>query len=94
MIEKILNKMNSLIPEDKLKHSFYGSLLFIGITFLSIFFFKGKICFIYGLLITALVAILKEIYDYNNKTKHTADIYDAIYTVLIPLLFTVLVLFY
>lgn len=71
------------IPHDKMGHVIIGA----GI---STFVFSACLVFGASFLLSALIAVsvttvlatLKEIYDRLNKTKHTADIYDALATIL------------
>lgn len=70
MIEAILSKLNA-IPADKVFHTLGGVILFaIGQSF-------G-----YGLLLAFVGAIYKEIYDHFHPDKHTADVWDAVATIL------------
>jgi len=73
---KILNK----VPKDKLLHNTYGTLIFLA---LSVFMSN-----IYALGIVALIAGLKEVYDYKNKDKHTPDVWDFVATIFFSSLFT------
>ncbi len=71
------------IPADKQMHFLSGAIL--GILFASVF---GWI----SILIVAIIACLKEIYDYLNQDKHTPDFYDWVATTLGGVLGTVIVL--
>jgi len=90
MIEKILRLMNDFIETDKLRHSFYGSVIFIMFSFITSFFITGINTFILSLIFTLIVATLKEMYDSRHSDIHTQDVKDVLFTVLVPLLFTLL----
>ena len=70
------------IPADKQMHFLSGAIL--GILFASVF---GWI----SILIVAIIACLKEIYDYEHKSIHTPDFYDWVATTLGGVLGTVIV---
>jgi len=70
MIEKIIAFLNA-IPSDKVYHCLGGVVLFA----------IGQL-FGYGLLLAVLGAIIKEIYDYRHPESHTADVKDAMATIL------------
>ena len=70
------------IPADKQQHFISGAIL--GILFASVF---GWI----SILIVAIIACLKEIYDYEHKSIHTPDFYDWVATTLGGVLGTVIV---
>lgn len=71
------------IPHDKMGHIIIGA---------GISTFVSSLCLVFGasflrsaliaVSVTTVLAILKELYDRLNKTKHTADIYDALATIL------------
>lgn len=82
MIEKILAFLNS-IPPDKVAHCLGGVVLFA----------IGQL-FGYGLFLAVLGAITKEIYDYLHPESHTADVKDAVATILGGLLGFVIYLGY
>ena len=91
-MEKLLTFMNTWlgkiyipcgIPADKQQHFISGAIL--GILFASVF---GWI----SILIVAIIACLKEIYDYEHKSIHTPDFYDWVATTLGGVLGTVIVL--
>jgi len=75
MVERILNKLNSL-PHDKALHAFYGLALY---GLLNIFL----PCYYVAAFIVAL-ALGKEIYDLLNPDKHTTDPFDALATFAVP----------
>ena len=81
MIEKILAFLNA-IPSDKVAHCLGGVVLFA----------IGQL-FGYGLLLAVLGAVVKEIYDYRHPN-HTADVKDAVATILGGLLGFVIYLGY
>ena len=61
------------IPADKQQHGLSGAIL--GILFASVFGWAG-------ILWVAAIACAKEVYDYLNPDKHTADIWDWVATTL------------
>ena len=81
-MEKLLTFMNYWlgklyipcgIPADKQMHFLSGAIL--GILFASVFGWAG-------ILWVAAIACAKEVYDYLNPDKHTADIWDWVATTL------------
>ena len=91
MIDKILTFMNYWlgklyidcgIPADKQMHFLSGAIL--GILFASVFGWAG-------ILWVAAIACAKEVYDYLNPDKHTADIWDWVATTIGGVLGTVIV---
>lgn len=82
MIEKIIAFLNS-IPTDKVYHCLGGVVLFA----------IGQL-FGYGLALAVTGAIIKEIYDYLHPESHTADVKDAVATILGGLLGFVIYLGY
>ena len=90
-MEKLLTFMNTWlgklyipcgIPADKQQHLLSGAIL--GILFASVF---GWI----SILVVAIIACLKEIYDYEHKSIHTPDFWDWVATTLGGVLGTVIV---
>ena len=91
-MEKLLTFMNTwlgklyiqniYVPADKFMHFLSGAIL--GILFASVF---GWI----SILIVAIIACLKEIYDYEHKTIHTPDFWDWAATTLGGVLGTAIV---
>ena len=88
-MEKLLTFMNTWlgklyipcgIPADKQQHFISGAIL--GILFASVFGWAG-------ILWVAAIACAKEVYDYLNPDKHTADIWDWVATMLGGVLGTV-----
>ena len=79
-MEKVFKVLNS-IPNDKLLHNTYGTLIFLA---LSVFMSN-----IYALGIVVLIAGSKEVYDYKNKDKHTPDIWDFFATIFFSSLFAI-----
>ena len=78
-MKKILNKLNK-IPNDKLLHFFWGSVLsFIFILALGI---KGTV-------LTFIVAIAKESYDWYLK-KGTPELADFIATIIPAIMFIII----
>lgn len=74
MVDKIIKYMTS-IPNDKLLHSFYGTLIYICVSFVDSLF---------ALLVAALIAIVKEVYDRVDYGRF--DWKDIAATVFIPVL--------
>jgi hypothetical protein len=89
IIEKELNKLNNLIPEDKLKHFFYGTIIYIFLLYTLILFYSLKQASLYSFSVVCLIGGLKEFYDYLNKSKHTPDIKDFVFTIISGLLITI-----
>jgi len=92
MIEKILQFLNnnfiasklkqiSPLPNDKTLHYLYGTLIYLLIAI------YNPIIAIISIL---LIAVGKEVYDYFMKDKHTPDIWDIVYTVIVPVVLTVI----
>ena len=73
-MSKILSYLAS-IPHDKLLHSFYGTLIYLPISYVDSFIALG---------IVAVVALSKEILD--EKDYGGFDLADIIATILIPTL--------
>jgi VanZ family protein len=73
MIETILSKLNS-IPADKVMHFASGVILYAGLLP-----FVGSS---FALSIVVLMAVGKEVYDSYYPDKHTADVWDAVATIL------------
>jgi len=84
IINKVVNKnfnTKIILQEDKITHSFYGTIIFL----ILLLFFNNII----SLIIIYFIATSKEIYDYFNKN-HTCDIYDFLYTIIIPTIIDVI----
>ncbi len=75
------SKLLSNIPNDKLLHFFYGSI----ISFISVFFIG-----INGLWITVVIAFLKEILYDDIMNKGTVDFYDFVFTCIPCLMYLIL----
>jgi len=71
MIEKLLTLISS-IPKDKLLHAYISISIYLITSIVS----KGDL-FIPIITVT-VISILKEVYDYVNRTKHTPDYMDVI----------------
>lgn len=71
-VEKALKKLSS-IPHDKALHMLYGVVIFAILVVLM----TPLLAFV----VSALIAILKEVYDYNNKENHSPDYWDAVATI-------------
>ena len=99
MIEDFLHKLNTLIPNDKLLHSFYGNFIY-AVTFLmfviiNVFIYMGIMTIaLTAFTITFLIASGKEIYDKCNIDKHTLDYMDIVYTTYVPAIITLSVVIY
>ena len=81
-MEALIAKVNALlaklyipckVPADKQMH-FIGGLVIAAL----LTPFIGA----YSIVVVAIVALLKEVYDYCNADKHTADLWDWVATVL------------
>jgi len=75
MLEKLLSKLGK-IPHDKALHALGGIIIYSTL----IMFIPNLI----ALIVVLVIATLKEVYDYYNPDKHTADLNDIIATILIP----------
>ena len=73
-MSKVLNYLTN-IPHDKLLHSFYGTLMYLPISYVDSFIALG---------IVAVIALSKEILD--EKDYGGFDLSDIIATMLIPTL--------
>jgi hypothetical protein len=82
MIEKLISKVNTLlgklyvpcgIPADKQMHFISGLIIAAVLTP-----FIG----FYSVVVVAIIAALKEIYDYLHPQSHTADFWDWVATTL------------
>ena len=67
-----------IIPHDKALHALYGLIIY---SFLSLFITPAT-----ALLVVAVKAFGKEIYDFYHQDKHTVDVMDAIATALVPMM--------
>lgn len=76
-----MEAINYILRHDRLKHFFVGTLIFL---FISLFLDNT-----YALLITAIIAVLKEVYD-KYKKKTMFDLLDIIYTILTAIIITYL----
>ena len=73
-MDKILNKL-ALIPNDKLLHSFYGTILYVIVSCIDS---------LWALIIVIITAVLKELYD---EVKYGGfDYKDIIATIAIPII--------
>ena len=91
MIETLIAKVNALlskfcitckVPCDKQAHFLSGFLIAVVLTP-----FIGA----YSILVVAIIALLKEIYDYEHKSIHTPDFWDWVATTLGGVLGTAIV---
>jgi hypothetical protein len=83
MIETLIAKVNDIlshfviedsrVPADKQMHMLSGFLIAVVLTP-----FIGA----YSIVVVAIIALLKEIYDYLHKDIHTPDFWDWVATVL------------
>ena len=74
MLDRMI-KLLANIPHDKLLHSFYGTLIYICVSFVDSSF---------ALLVVALIAIVKEVYDRVDYGKF--DWKDIVATMFIPII--------
>lgn len=72
MIDKIIGFM-ILVPEDKLRHSFWGTLIYLVLTL-----------FIEEILSLALIGLIAVSREWTNKTGFS--IMDIVYTIMFPIL--------
>ena len=80
-MEKLFILINK-IPFDKQQHMLVGVIIFI---IMLLFLSPEK-----ALVVTSFVAILKEVYDFYHKNTHTSDLFDALATIILPLLLTLI----
>ena len=92
-METVLKTLNNLVRHDKLVHFFYGNIIFTLTILILNFFINFNTATLVSLTIVTIFAIGKEVYDYINIYFHTPDIYDFIYTIANPLIFTLLIFF-
>jgi hypothetical protein len=93
-MEKLITKVNALlgklyipcrVPADKQAHALSGFIIAIAL---------AQFIGFYAVTAVAIIALVKEVYDYCNADKHTADLWDWIATVLGGLVgFVVIALF-
>ena len=74
MIDRLLNMLANM-SHDKLLHSFYGTLIYICVSFVDSSF---------ALLVVALIAVVKEVYDRVDYGRF--DWKDIVATVFIPII--------
>jgi hypothetical protein len=81
-MEKLIAKVNALlgklyipcrVPADKQMHFISGLIIAIAL---------APIIGFYAVTAVAIIALVKEVYDYCNADKHTADLWDWVATVL------------
>jgi len=75
-----------MLARDKLLHIIVGLLIY---SFARIF-----VLIEIALIITAFIAVIKEIYDRINSDKHTPEIADALATFIIPGLLFIIEFYY
>ena len=83
-MERFFNLINK-IPFDKQQHMLVGVAIF---TIMLIFISPTE-----ALIVTSFVAIFKEIYDFYHRNAHTPDLFDALATIILPLLLTIILHF-
>lgn len=74
-LELTLKWLNTVIPNDKLLHSFYATWYYMIVQL-----FDKEFAFVSII----IIVFAKEVYDYFNKENHTADYMDFIATVALP----------
>jgi hypothetical protein len=79
-IERILYFLSGL-PRDKKDHMLFG---------LIIYNFVALVSFDAAIIVVLLTAVLKEVYDFFNPTKHSCDYEDVIATIAFPIVLYVL----
>jgi len=87
-LEDLFEKLTVSLPADKARHFTYGLVLFAIITVLFVLF-RVPEPILAAFLLTAIIAIGKEAYDYVNPN-HTFDVMDAVYTIIPSAIFIVL----
>ena len=93
-MKKIINYI-SKIQKDKLLHFIAGSFVAqITIGLISLIWHLSYGGCIIGFFCGAIIAALKEIYDYFNKEKHTPELKDFIYTTVGSFISSVITLCY
>jgi len=71
------------LPKDKLGHALAGLIIFnFALLFVNV---------VTSLILVAIVASGKEVYDYFHKNKHTPDFLDFIATIVLPCSFALLI---
>lgn len=89
----IMQKING-IPNDKLLHSHWGNVLFItsliALAVATNFYTMPSYMAYAPLCIVYLFAVGKEVMDRRDPAHHTADIWDIVWTVYQPTLYTVI----
>ena len=81
LVETLLSTLNTLVPDDKLKHFFYGTLVFYFTYFVLLLILpNNNEAVIYSIIIANIIAIGKEVYDYFHRSIHTPDIMDYVFT--------------
>jgi len=87
-MKKIKDFLNNLLPNDKLKHSFWGMFIFIIAILIRDYFDLNQ----YMPLITiCIAAFLNEVYDFFKENSTGFDIIDFLFTILYPLILTFLI---
>jgi len=89
-ISPLLTKGDILkIKRDKVLHFFAGMFIF-SLTLVILLFFAIANSFAWSLFTVIIIALTKEIYDYFNPQKHTAELADFIATIILPTLISLL----
>ena len=71
------------LPKDKLGHALAGLVIFnFALLFVNV---------AVALILVAIVAGLKEGYDFLHKDKHTPDFWDFVATISVPVVLTILI---
>ena len=77
-IVKIIEELNTLLQIrcDRAYHALYGLILYnvLGL-------YDNTI----AVITVIAIGVLKEVYDFMNANKHTADVWDAVATMLVPI---------
>lgn len=83
MIEYILAKLNIGL-NDKVMHAMYGTIIYLMLLLV--------ISPLQALIGITIIAVGKEVYDYFNSSIHTPDMYDALATIVVPLVLTIIII--
>jgi hypothetical protein len=69
-----------IIPIDKSNHIIYGLMIYTIVYFLSKMFKKRSV--LISFLFVVMVGILKEVFDSQNASMHSVEMYDVVSTII------------
>ena len=78
-MDKIFKLIN--LPRDKANHAFYGMVIY---SLLALY--DAQI----AIIVTVVVGIGKEVYDYIYRDKHSPEVLDAVAVIAVPLVLFVI----